>query len=339
MNVFIDTNIFLLFYQYSEDDLEELDKFRVLLRKKELTLWLPQQVIDEYYRNRDKTIAAALKELRQQRLSCKFPAMSKGYAEHDVLRKLQGEYGKHLAKLVEQISEDAMNRRLKADKTMNSLMVNAKVIPTTDELHHRALLRHQRGTPPGKNTTIGDEINWEALLVSIPKGEPIHLITDDGDYASDLDADLFNVSLSNEWANLKESKVYFYKTLSSFFADKFPNIQFAPELEKSLTIKEFVNSNSFSGTHNAVARLKHVPDFTEAQLNELVAAVVANRQIHWIIGDPDVRAFVTTLMAGREDKIDPDNLEAVQSMLKALDEPAIKAEDCTEAEDREEAED
>lgn len=60
---------------------------------------------------------------------------------------------------------------------------------------------------------------------------------------------------------------------------------------------------------------------------------MANRQIHWIIGDPDVRAFVTTLMAGREDKIDPDNLEAVQAMLKALDEPVTETEDCTETED------
>jgi hypothetical protein len=109
MHAFIDTNMFLLFYQYSEDDMEELAKFRVLLRKKELTLWLPQQVMDEFNRNREKTIAAALKELRQQRLSCKFPAMSKGYGEHDLLRKLQGEYGKHLAKLIEQISEDAIN--------------------------------------------------------------------------------------------------------------------------------------------------------------------------------------------------------------------------------------
>ncbi len=94
-----------------------------------------------------------------------------------------------------------------------------------------------------------------------------------------------------------------------------------------------MNSGSFFGTHNAVARLKHFADFTEAQLNELIAAVVANRQIHWIIGDPDVREFVVTLMAGREDKIDSANLQALQSMLNALEEDATKAEVCTEAED------
>jgi PIN domain len=333
MHAFIDTNIFLLFYQYSEDDLDELDKFRILLRKKEITLWLPQQVIDEYDRNREKTISTALKELKQQRLSCKFPAMSKGYGEHDILRKLQGDYGKHLAKLIDQISEDAINKQLKADKTMNSLRVNAKVIPTTDELHQRALLRHQRGNPPGKNTTIGDVLNWEALLASIPKGEPIHIITDDSDYTSDLDSDCFNVFLLNEWMHTKDSEVNFYKTLSAFFADKFPDIRFAPDLEKSLSIKDFVNSGSFSGTHNAVARLKCFSDFTDAQLNELIAAVVANRQIHWIIGDRDVRKFVVSLIAGREDKIDADDLEAVQAMLEAVEEDATKVEECTEAEE------
>jgi hypothetical protein len=101
MHLFIDANIFLLFYQFSKDDLEELDKLRVLLRKNELTLWLPDQVREELRRKRENVIAPALKDLREQRISCQFPAMNRDYAAHDILWKLQGEYGKHHAQLVE----------------------------------------------------------------------------------------------------------------------------------------------------------------------------------------------------------------------------------------------
>jgi predicted nucleic acid-binding protein len=50
--LFIDTNIFLSFYHLSGEDLEELNKLTVLLRKGEVALLLPEQVRDEFYRMR-----------------------------------------------------------------------------------------------------------------------------------------------------------------------------------------------------------------------------------------------------------------------------------------------
>jgi PIN domain len=94
VHLFIDSNIFLLFYQSSKDDLEELDKLKVLLRKGELKMWLPDQVREELRRKRETVIAAAIKDLKEQRLDFQFPAMSKDYAEHDELRRLQREYSR-----------------------------------------------------------------------------------------------------------------------------------------------------------------------------------------------------------------------------------------------------
>lgn len=54
VNLFIDTNIFLSFYHLSGEDLEELDKLAVLIKKKQVQLLLPRQVRDEFYRNREK---------------------------------------------------------------------------------------------------------------------------------------------------------------------------------------------------------------------------------------------------------------------------------------------
>ncbi len=48
MNIFIDTNIFLSFFHFSSDDLEELKKLAVFLRRGKVRLWLPEQVVRNF---------------------------------------------------------------------------------------------------------------------------------------------------------------------------------------------------------------------------------------------------------------------------------------------------
>jgi hypothetical protein len=211
MNLFIDASIFLFFYHLSNADLEELDKLRVLLRSKEIKLWMPEQVSNEWHRKRDEVIATALKGLRDQRLSASFPPMSKGYPEHDVLRDLQRDYVIHHAKLIDQITKDAMAKELKADKTIESLIGLATSIPITDPIYRSAKKRHECGNPPGKAGSVGDALNWEALLFAIPKSEHIYIVTDDNDYSSALDKAQFSPFLLHEWTEQKESDVFFYK--------------------------------------------------------------------------------------------------------------------------------
>jgi hypothetical protein len=141
-------------------------------------------------------IAAALKDLKQQKLSFAFPAMSKGYPEHTTLRQLQREYGKHHAALLDQITADACNNNLKADRTIASLIGLANAIEISPDIYQRAERRHARGNPPGKAGSLGDAINWEALLEAVPKAEPLHFITDDNDYAPSLVEDRFHPFLA-----------------------------------------------------------------------------------------------------------------------------------------------
>ena len=47
-------------YHFSNDDLEELRKLRVLLEREEVILYLPQQVVEEFWRNREGKIFDAL---------------------------------------------------------------------------------------------------------------------------------------------------------------------------------------------------------------------------------------------------------------------------------------
>lgn len=60
MKLFIDSNIFLSFYEFTSEDLTELDKLCRLIEKKEMDLLLPQQVVDETWRKREETITVVL---------------------------------------------------------------------------------------------------------------------------------------------------------------------------------------------------------------------------------------------------------------------------------------
>src|SRR3982751_4379769 len=112
MNLFIDTNVFLSFFHLSSDDLEELRKLAALLRAQQAKLWLPEQVNDEFFRNRDTKIADALKRLREAKLNLSYPKMCKDYPEYDILRTLERSFQTGLTALQRQIQSDATEGRL-----------------------------------------------------------------------------------------------------------------------------------------------------------------------------------------------------------------------------------
>ena len=227
MNLFIDTNIFLSFYHLTSDDLEELKKLAVLLRERKMQLLLPDQVIQEFRRNRENKIADALKRLRDQKLSLQFPQLCKDYDEYTRLRQLQKDYEGNHVELLRRIAEDVKNESLKADTTLQELFGLATRIAADDSIVDQARLRVEIGNPPGKSGSLGDAISWEALLTTVPNGQDLYLITDDKDYCSPLDGSVFNSFLLQEWEEKKESRLFYYRRLSSFFKERFPDIKLA----------------------------------------------------------------------------------------------------------------
>lgn len=315
MHLFIDTNIFLSFYHFSSDDLEELGKLGVLVRQENVNLLLPDQVVTEFRRNRANKIAQALKDLRGQQLRLQFPQLCSEYEEYTRLRQCQKEYQQHHAELIGRVEEDITNESLKADVTIRGLFDVASCIITSSEIVERARLRCEIGNPPGKRGSLGDAINWESLLEAVPDGEELHFISDDKDYCSALDDGLFDPFLLDEWAMKKRSAVSFYKRLSSFFKKEFPDISLADELEKDGLIGQLAASESFRETHAVIRRLSAYSDFSHAQINDIVSSAVSNNQVCWIIGDPDVEMFLQSVVQGREDKIERNNLAILQDFL------------------------
>lgn len=319
MQLFIDTNIFLSFYHFKSDDLEELKKLNILLNMQEITLLLTDQVIDEFNRNREKKIMDAVRHLKDQHLNLKFPQLCKDYEEYQRLRDCQKEYEKEHSTLLAKISEDVKRKTLKADIIISDLFKSGKRIATTDYIISSARLRIETGNPPGKSGSLGDAINWEALLTDSLDEEDIYFITDDKDYSSCVDSETFNEFLLEEWKQKRGTKLLYFKQLSSLFKTSFPDIKLASELEKDLLIQELSNSENFMHTHRIAAKLNHYSDFTSAQANRIVEASLSNRQVCWIIEDKDIKQLLLRIVLGNESNIDKENLRAIKTSLKIED--------------------
>ncbi|MDP2896836.1 MAG: hypothetical protein Q8Q12_09805, partial [bacterium] len=204
---------------------------------------------------------------------------------------------------------------LKADEVIEELFNKSQVIETSEDVIERARFRMSVGNPPGKDRSLGDAINWEGLLETVPIGEDLYLIADDRDYFSSLDENRPKEFLLREWTKKKKSQVLFYRRLSPFFKEHYPDIKLASELEKELLVRKFVTSGAFVTTHDAVGKLAKFEDFSESQANEMAEAALTNTQINWIIRDPDVFAFLSKLAKDYRNRIQEETLLALLEKL------------------------
>lgn len=300
MHLFPDTNVWLSFYHLSKDDLEELHKVAVLIDQKLLVLYLPDQVKDEFWRNRDTKVAEAIKHLSSETISGAFPQMCKQYEEYTELRNIIGKYKTTKGRLIEKLIADYEGEKLYADDVIQYLFSMAKRVMVTDDILLHAKLRFDLGNPPGKDRSYGDAVNWECLIAEVPQNEDLYVITEDKDYFAKTKEGLFSPYLQREWREKKAGKVRLYKTLFDFFQDHYPNIKLATELEKNLLIIDFVESYNFARTRSTLRKLVQTTDFSKSQLNEIVDGVIANDQIYSIAQDTDINSYLLQLIQGRD---------------------------------------
>jgi len=327
MNLFIDTNIYLTFYHYSSDDLEELKKLAVAIKSGEITLYSTQQIQDEFKRNRESKIADALKRFNEQKLGTQFPQICKDYEEYKALRDAVSAYDQYKERILEKLLTAVKANSLGADKIILELFAKTKTFEHDDSIFEIAKKRMERGNPPGKDGSLGDAINWETLLRKMPK-EELSLITDDKDYISQVDDTRLSEFLSNEWEKLKGTKIFLYRKLSEFFRHKFPKIKLASEMEKELAISQLARAGNFQRTHSVVANLLSFTDFTNDELNAIVDAAISNDQVYRIAEDADVSLFMQSVVKGREKHIDPEKFKTfTEYYLKPPEQVATPNED------------
>lgn len=322
ITLFIDTNVLLSFYHLTSEDIEELKKLVVLVEKKEISLIVPKQVENEFWRNRGAKIFDAMKKLREAKFNASFPAFSKDYPEYEELRQLLKKADKLHAELTNKITGDAKSTSLKADEIVTGLFKKATKPAFEQEHYLSAVMRSRLGNPPGKSESVGDAVNWETLLSAVGKGTDLYFVSEDKDYRSQLSDNVFNEFLKDEWISKKKSSLLYYSKISDFFKECFPEIKIASQIEADLAINNLSNSGSFATTHICIAKLDTFDQFTIAQVERIIKIASGNGQVAWIIDDTDVHEFYAKLLDKYGGGLKKDDLEILKELVaKGAPEP------------------
>jgi hypothetical protein len=315
MNLFIDTNVLLNFFHFSKDSLDELEKVFVLQSYGKISLWLTDQVELEFFRNRENKIADALKKFLDEKPNSGIPHVARGYPESDILMDALKQVNSSREQLLAKVRSDISGKTLYADQLIKKTFSKSNRIAFTEGQFAAAKRRADLRSPPGKNNSLGDAINWEVLLEAIPQGQDIHIVTEDGDFSSPLDSERLSDFLAEEWVARKKSKAVLYKRLSSFLSLTFPDAKVAGEMEKDILISELTASGSFAATHQAIANLSKFASFSPKQASEIADAYITNSQVGWIATDEDVLAFGKKIHDMHSATLDPAQQKAFLGLL------------------------
>ena len=311
LKVFIDTNIFLDFYSFSEKAIEELSKLIKLIEDEEIQLILSQNVIDEFHKNRIKKIYATTSSLDKSN-QMPLPTLLKQYKEEcEEFKKAQQNLKEKYGILKNKLIEDVKKEQLSADKKIKEIFDKSKIIPVEWSILNNAEKRFLRKLPPRKNDSndsMGDAINWETLKKAIPENEDLHIISGDGDFWDSIEGqnDVAKYYLSKEWKAEKNGTLYVYAKIEDFFNKEFAAYNFVVDEEKKKLLDNLENSTSFDDTHAFIKELsKYNPlDFTLHEVNTILRAYNNNSQIHWICGDEDVKDFFFRITTPKKEQID-----------------------------------
>lgn len=156
INLFIDTNILLGFYRFTNDDLETLSKLEdIIVKTHKIRLYVTQQQVDEFYRNRDGVIKQSIDSMKVEK-----PILPKTFSEHSEYSSAVRESRELVAK-INKIKQDTLEQALKGNLKADSIVKNIfrSPINTTPDIINKAKMRMDIGNPPGKNGSLGDAIN------------------------------------------------------------------------------------------------------------------------------------------------------------------------------------
>lgn len=319
MHLFLDTNIYLGFFKLSGDDLEELRKLAVAVRSGDTVLYLPDQVCDEFRRNRASTISESLRIVESAQLPKAYPRLFTNLDGYPEMRKTLDSFERQRGELLEKAKAAALGDNLHADQLIRELFEIAHRVPLAAEIRASAETRRLLGNPPGKKDSMGDAINWESLLADVPAGDDLVLVSADGDYASKLDPRVADEFLSEEWARLKQAAISLHGSLTAAFKAHYPAIRLAADLEKTLAIDALIASPNFRSTHLAIQKLSAFAEFTPVEAANMIEAAMSNSQIRQIIGDVDLREFYSILAERFCDQLEPANVAWLREALAAAD--------------------
>jgi hypothetical protein len=127
---------------------------------------------------------------------------------------------------------------------------------------------------------------------------------------SEVLADISKDNIIDYWKNINENHVLLIQTDTEKYAvevDAGEIVAFEKVSTYSDTIKSLINARAFSTTHSSVENLMPYLHFlSDNEILKILNAVRTNEQINWIIGDEDVKQFITTLYDSKKEIMPSD---------------------------------
>lgn len=302
----------------SGTDLDELMKIVKLSDNDQIEILLPQQVADEFWRNRERVIREALDRFAKTKAEQFLPNIIRTNPKAIELRNAVDLVNSLVKTLRVETEIQINNQDLVADKVIESLFRNCK--PVASEIIHKAVLRNKLGNPPGKAASLGDAINWEWLLSRSTTFDDLIIISADGDYESELVPSTPKGFLVREWKRATTTgTLTLYKGLPESLKAHFPDIKLSGEIDKLAAIEKLEKSLSFAATRTAIAKLNRFDDFTEDEIIRIALAYDKNNQGRMIFGDPDVTAFAKKIIPLAKTAQAFESIKILEQLLEQIE--------------------
>lgn len=330
IHLFVDTNIFLSFYRFTKDDIDQLEKLEGLIGNGTLKLYVSRQLKDEFERNRDKELAASLDKFAAKGIP-DIPRFMMSMAGIQDYRTALEQFNKAKNDLTQQAIKCAGDRTLAVDELVDKLMSKAGIIEVSQNIVTAARLRRDIGNPPGKSSSLGDQINWEFLIEAVENGVDLHIVAGDGDFQSSLAKGDPHRFLVDEWKSRKGGTLHLHRELKPFLNAQFEIIQLQIDNEKNAAIDLLIESGSFAMTHHAISKLWSFADnFTASDAERLVKGGLENAQIKWIATDGDVQRFYTYILDTFKGQLDFGIEADADAKFRAIEEVEDEDEEDTD---------
>ena len=130
---------------------------------------------------------------------------------------------------------------------------------------------------------------------------------------TEIHGNIIKESIIDYWFNINENRVLLIEVENERHVvevDSGEIVAFEKVASYSKAIDTLINSGAFATTHSAIEALNpYIQFLSDDEILNISEAAHTNEQIHWIIGDEDVKQFISTLY-DKKKGILPTELEA-----------------------------
>ncbi|MCK5353589.1 MAG: DUF4935 domain-containing protein [Methyloprofundus sp.] len=138
---------------------------------------------------------------------------------------------------------------------------------------------------------------------------------------TDINEEITKESIIDYWVNINDNRVLLIEVNGNKTAvevDSGEIVTFEKVDTYSETINTFITSSAFATTHSAIEELNPYLHFlSDDEIIKILEATSTNGQIYCIIGDEDVKQFISTLYNKKKELLQPELKADIKHRLEA----------------------